>query len=260
MKVHYFNTDFATKYSVEIAILISNFDFWLAKNKANQKHFYDNKFWTYNSARAFVELFPYFSQHQIRRYLEKMINLGILEKGNYNKVTYDHTLWYTFTDAFCENNKSNLQFCQNDLANLPNGIDEIAKPIPDIKQIINNKEEPPKKITKKTDPKKFYSQQKEISKGEPISDKYEYFIKFMFGENDLNEPLVNILKIENQISFEQFYKLFIKAGNISQQINKNIKISDILMQIENTPKYYKGKKSLYLTVNNWLNMADKYTK
>jgi hypothetical protein len=62
---HTFNIDIAKKFGLEEAILLENFAFWIAKNKANKKHFYENSTWTYNSASALFELFPYWSERKI---------------------------------------------------------------------------------------------------------------------------------------------------------------------------------------------------
>ena len=55
---HQFDTEIAKEYGVDIAIVVSNIAFWLQKNKANGKHIHDGKVWTYNSTKAFKELFP----------------------------------------------------------------------------------------------------------------------------------------------------------------------------------------------------------
>jgi hypothetical protein len=135
---HTFDTDIAKEYGVDIAILVNNFAFWLQKNKANKKHIYEGKVWTYNSTKAFSELFPYWTENQIRRILGKMQDLEIIQSGNYNKVAYDRTKWYTFTDAFVEKHKSICEFCQMESADLPNGIGENHEPIPDSKPDVNN--------------------------------------------------------------------------------------------------------------------------
>jgi hypothetical protein len=58
--IHSFNVEDAKKYGVIEAVLLSNFRFWVLHNKANKRHFYDGRFWTFNSVSAFEELFPYF--------------------------------------------------------------------------------------------------------------------------------------------------------------------------------------------------------
>lgn len=96
---HSFDVELAKEYGILEAILIQNIYFWIEKNKANKKHFYEDRYWTYNSRKAFSEMFPYASEKQIRRALEKLENLNILITGNYNKQWSDRTLWYSFSDV-----------------------------------------------------------------------------------------------------------------------------------------------------------------
>ena len=132
---HAFDTEVAKEYGVDIAIVVNNIAFWLQKNKANGKHIHDGKVWTYNTTKAFTELFPYWTDNQIRRILGNMQKAGIIEVGNYNATAYDRTKWYTFTDAFVETHTSICENTQMDLAKNPNGFDENHEPIPDNKQI-----------------------------------------------------------------------------------------------------------------------------
>ena len=132
---HQFDTEIAREYGVDIAIVVSNIAFWLQKNKANGKHIHDGKVWTYNSTKAFKELFPYWTENQIRRILDNMQKAGIIETGNYNATAYDRTKWYTFTEAFVKTHTSICEFCQMDSGKQPNGFGENNEPIPDNKQI-----------------------------------------------------------------------------------------------------------------------------
>lgn len=95
---HSFDVELAKEYGILEAILIQNIYFWIEKNKANKKHFYDDRYWTYNSKKAFSEMFPYASERQIKYSLEKLIKKRILITGNYNKQWSDRTLWYSFSD------------------------------------------------------------------------------------------------------------------------------------------------------------------
>lgn len=131
---HYFDVDIAKEYGILEAILLQNIWFWIEKNKANNMHFYDGKYWTYNSIKAFAEIFPYATERQIRTALDKLIDNGILEKGNYNKVGFDKTLWYAITSK----GYSILQKCQMDLTQKSNGTDTEVKPIPYINTDNNN--------------------------------------------------------------------------------------------------------------------------
>ena len=88
---HHFKIEIAKIYGVEEAILLHNIYYWISKNKANNKHFYDEYYWTYNSIKAFSELFPYWTKRQIERILNNLIKKEALIKGNYNKLNYDRT-------------------------------------------------------------------------------------------------------------------------------------------------------------------------
>lgn len=125
---HSFNIELAKKYGILEAILLKNIWFWIEKNKANEKNFYDGTYWTYNSTRAFNELFPYASESSIKRALKSLQEKGIIKTGNYNKSSYDRTLWYAFTDLG-ESIVSNRQMEVNKSSN---GNKQNGLTIPDI--------------------------------------------------------------------------------------------------------------------------------
>ncbi len=153
--MHSFNADLATKYGILEAILIQNFEFWIKKNEANERGYREGRYWTFNSTRAFSELFPYASPKKIRYALQHLIDAGIIMTGNFNNSPYDRTLWYAFTDFY-------LSICQKRQMEIPekeNRKVENVTPIPDINTDINpdyNKKEnnKKKKEGKKTE-KKF---------------------------------------------------------------------------------------------------------
>ena len=128
---HSFNVDVALDYGVEAAILIENLAFWINKNKANNNNFYDGRYWTYNSAKAFVELFPYWSSTKIQRLLAHLETEGVIISGNYNKLAYDRTKWYSIVD------EAILQKYTFHSAKMNNGLCKTAQPIPDINTNIN---------------------------------------------------------------------------------------------------------------------------
>jgi hypothetical protein len=140
---HSFNIEDAKKYNMTCAVILENIRFWVAKNKANDKHSYDGKYWTYNSIPAFQELFPYMSYDQIRRALAKLVDAGVIEKGNYNENNYDKTAWYSIATSVTEN-------CHIDKANLPHGQGEIATSLigTDINTDINHIRKDIKHISK----------------------------------------------------------------------------------------------------------------
>lgn len=118
-----FDTELAQKLGVNEAILLQNIVFWLLKNKANGANYYDGRYWTYNSHKAFKELFPFWTENQIRRILESLFEKGVILKGDYNSSPYDKTKWYALSDKYAYLIGLNSQ---SDMANLPDGDDENA--------------------------------------------------------------------------------------------------------------------------------------
>ena len=49
---YHFDGQIAKEYGVDAAVFIAMLQFWIAKNEANDRHFHDGRYWTYNSIRA----------------------------------------------------------------------------------------------------------------------------------------------------------------------------------------------------------------
>jgi hypothetical protein len=95
---HHFNTEIATKYGVNAAILLHNITYWIAKNRSENRHFHDGRYWTYMSKAGLSELFPYLSAKQIDYALNKLVDAGLIITGNYNQNTFDKTKWYALAE------------------------------------------------------------------------------------------------------------------------------------------------------------------
>ena len=93
--VHYYAIENAKKYGVEKAALLYNIKFWLSINKKNGTNVHDGYYWTYNTAQAFSEVFPYFSKKKIHRLLVELEKCGALISGRFSKNKLDQTKWYT---------------------------------------------------------------------------------------------------------------------------------------------------------------------
>ena len=118
---HSFDIEVAKEYGILEAVIIRNFQYWIAKNIANRKNFMDGRYWTYNSLNALNELFPYASQRQIRYALDNLVEKGVLIKGCHNEDKRDRTIWFAFADNgkwICQNcqitfDKNDNCICQN---------------------------------------------------------------------------------------------------------------------------------------------------
>ena len=126
---HHFDVELAQKYGVAEAILLNHFEYWIELNRANEKNFYDGRYWTFNSMKAFSKIFPYMTDKKIRNALKRLQDEGLIVTGNYNKLAYDRTLWYAFSDLA----ESILPKWQMEDPEMANGYFQKVEPIPDNK-------------------------------------------------------------------------------------------------------------------------------
>lgn len=93
-----FNSEVAETYGTNEAVFIQNIFFWIEKNRANGRHFYEGRYWTYSSMDAFTELFPFLTKKQIRGVIARLSTAGAIHIGNFNKKGFDRTQWYSLSD------------------------------------------------------------------------------------------------------------------------------------------------------------------
>lgn len=146
---HSFNIDIAKKYGVIPAIILHNIHYWLEVNeiKGINIHKYSERkkdkndidvpeledksyVWTYESVSDYKKLFPYLTEKQIRTALEKLKKKEVLLAANFNKNSYDRTLWYTIPNYFCQQGKSICPTGQMVSPNKSNVIAQQGEPIP----------------------------------------------------------------------------------------------------------------------------------
>lgn len=78
------------------AIVVQQIHYWLNINEKAKINVYDGYVWTYNTYDIWQkENFTFWSVKTIQRIFDKLVKLGIVIKGNYNKKKYDRTLWVT---------------------------------------------------------------------------------------------------------------------------------------------------------------------
>lgn len=135
---HHFDVDLAVRYGMAEAVLLNHLEYWIEHNRANQKNFFEGRYWTFNSNKALREIFPYLSEKKIRNALNHLQEEGLILTGNFNKLAYDRTLWYALT----EKGKSILPKGQMEVYETANGSNRKGKPIPpnDPYDVTNNRE------------------------------------------------------------------------------------------------------------------------
>ena len=100
IKTHSVDVELAKKVGFDEANMLGFVAYWVKNNRDNNRNFYDGRYWTYNSAQALTEQFPYWTRRQISGLLEKLEKMGAIVKGNYNKNKFDRSSWYALSDKF----------------------------------------------------------------------------------------------------------------------------------------------------------------
>lgn len=178
-KAFLFETEDAEKYGVEAAVVLHAIRFWIEKNRANNRHFHDGRTWTYNSTKGWADLFPFFSERRIRTILDRLVEIGVLVKGNYNEQRFDRTLWY----AFAEDGESNSENRQMHLPQIANGCDENREPIPEyIPELIPEIKE--KEITKVISKEKSTTPYGEFGEVHLTDEEYKRALEKYDGDPD----------------------------------------------------------------------------
>lgn len=131
---HGFDVEIASLIGLDEAIMLNSIDFWIRKNRANGRHENEGKFWMYNSAEAFTELFPYWTAKQIRRILDSLIKKAIVIKGQFGGS--DRTLWFAISDtckSILPNGQMDFHITKREDGSAQTGkCSTVAKPVTDL--------------------------------------------------------------------------------------------------------------------------------
>lgn len=242
--IHSFNINIATKYGVHSAIILDNLNYWITKNQANEQHFYDGHYWTYNSKKAFAELFPYMTERQIDYALKKLIDDGIIITGKYNTNKYNQTLWYAITNF----GYSILQNCEMEQTNLSNQNDKIVEcntnnKQADIKQQIittnNNKENPYTEKPFTENPSTVNVSNKNVQ----IEQEFEEVWKLYPRKEDKKKAFSAYKTARKKASFDE--------------IKKGVETYSNHIRVSNTDKRYIKLGATYFNGECWANNYEK---
>lgn len=119
----------AKVFGLEEAIFLDSIVHWYRENRANNINFEDGRWWTYNSATAWADVFPWWTPKQIRRIITSCREQGAIVAGCYNKDKRDRSLWYSPTEKLlnlyltrepsgCPNGKSTCPDRENELTQM----------------------------------------------------------------------------------------------------------------------------------------------
>ena len=98
MTTYSFSAEAAKQYGIDGAVLLQGMAYWIEKNAANRRHLHDGRWWTYNSAEALTELFPFWTRRQIQRITGQLTEAGALLIGKFSDGANHNVNWYALSD------------------------------------------------------------------------------------------------------------------------------------------------------------------
>ncbi|PFZ02324.1 hypothetical protein COL75_16550 [Bacillus wiedmannii] len=148
----------AVKIGINEAIVVQQVHYWLERSN----HDFDGKKWVFNSLDKWCEQFPFWSKRTLERIFKKLEDENILIVGNYNKLSFDRTKWYSINYEYLQSvgmHSDKLTGSHSDKV-AESDTDKMTGTIPETTQEITNKttmcKEPAKAddVIKKRKPKK----------------------------------------------------------------------------------------------------------
>jgi len=92
---------------------------------------------------------------------------------------------------------------------------------------------------------KFYDKQVSTANDDG-NQNYEKFVRVLFGESELDEPLNNVLSLQKQVTYKQFQT--IEAYKMKHKFS----VSKYLVRMENWKDLKKKNTSVQATLLNWI--------
>ncbi len=102
MREYSFNLEAARRYGVDGAILLQGLAVWISKNRANERHLHEGRWWTYNSQEALSRLFPFWTRRQIQRIIKGLSDSGAVLLGYFSEGPQHNVTWFSLSDDVLE--------------------------------------------------------------------------------------------------------------------------------------------------------------
>lgn len=243
---HHFNIDIAKLLGIEEAIFIHNMYYWITKNAANKKLFFDGSYWTYNTKQAYAELFIYMSESKVKRLIAKLEKDNIIKTGNYNTNKMDRTLWYSFTKFGLKvlkdsGYKVTVLINEEENAKSDDALGQ-SDPMEEAKTESCYYKDNNKDINKETLNYPLRVSERlshKYNKDVPLTDKE---IEFYVG---MEKTYPHVMRMDAPLLYSQYKKLLTEY--------KPVKIKANLEAMENY-KPLKNRRDAYRTLRNWLEL------
>lgn len=125
--------ELAVKIGLNESIVLQQIHYWLIQHEKQQIDYHDGKYWVYNSYPEWNKQFPFWSERTIKTIIIRLENLGLVISGNYNKLSFDRTKWYSIDykrlETLCFPHRAKVARCIRQ--DLPDQRENVARPIPE---------------------------------------------------------------------------------------------------------------------------------
>lgn len=99
-----FDGTIAKMTSPNAAVIFHHISFCVTHNERNGINLIDGKYWTFDSRKSYTERFFYMTEDMVRTAIKKLVDAGLIEKGNFATDKMDNRNWYTLTELGWEFN------------------------------------------------------------------------------------------------------------------------------------------------------------
>lgn len=167
----------AVKVGLNESIILQQLHYWVHKSK----HIEEGKRWIYNSYPDWQKQFPFWSEKTIKRTITKLENEGYILSGNFNKLSFDRTKWYTI-------DYEKLDSVPTIGSNCPDEVPNLTLPIPDTTSDTTTD------IEEEDNPFRFYEENGFGTLNSFISEKIDKWMEEFGGSvivEALKESLIN---------------------------------------------------------------------
>lgn len=92
-----FQSQLAARFGVYEAVML-NYLWEELQNTIGTPDFHRRgQYWIRCSVRGFTAALPYLSEYRVKAVLRRLIERGLLQRGEFNEYPFDRTAWYSFT-------------------------------------------------------------------------------------------------------------------------------------------------------------------
>jgi hypothetical protein len=97
MTYHLLGSSLARRYGVHAALVVKHIWDEVCANERAERCSFAGKTWMRSSQMMFTAIMPYLTKNMVRRALERLMEQGVIVRGEFGESPFDRTSWYAFT-------------------------------------------------------------------------------------------------------------------------------------------------------------------